>query len=126
MLTDGLFVISIGLLNAQTTKGKFLLELSSNMFDLGYTNSKSKSDDGTDEQTRHGFNIGVTPAVGYFVIDNLALGIDFNIGLQTGKSGDGSNYTFVTSHIGPFVRYYVPTTKVLPFFELGGSIGSWV
>ena len=123
-LTIGLIVISIGFLNAQTNQGKLLLGLSSDIFGLGYTTSQSKSDDNGSEEAHKSFNVNLSPKIGYFLIDNLAIGLDLGVGLQTGKTGsDNDKYTFTSSLVGPFVRYYVPTSKVLPFFELGGSIG---
>lgn len=123
--TIGLIIFSIGLLNAQTNQGKFLLGLSSDIFDLGYTTSKEKSDtDGTEEATKN-FNVNFGPKMGYFVIDNLVIGIDLGVGLQTSISGNDNKYIYTSSSVGPFVRYYVPTSKVLPFIELGGSIGSF-
>ena len=57
--------------------------------------------------------------LGFFVIDNLVLGLDLNIALSTVKYG-GDNYESSQNlfSAGPFIRYYIPTSKVLPFFEL--------
>lgn len=124
-LTIGLIVISIGFLNAQTNKGKLLLGLSSDIFNLGYSSSMLKSDATDSEQENKSFNVNFQSKIGYFFIDNFVIGLDLSTGLQTGKTGDDNDkYTFTSSHVGPFVRYYIPTSKVLPFFELGGSIGS--
>lgn len=124
-LTIGLIVISIGLLNAQTNQGKLIVSLSSNIFGLGYTTVKTKSDAvGSEEVNKH-FYVNLSPKIGYFLIDNLAIGLDLGVGFTffNSESGDNNNSTTSLS-AGPFVRYYVPTSKVLPFFELGGSFGS--
>ena len=64
--------------------------------------------------------------MGYFIIDNLAIGLDLNVGLTTYKTGDENDKFSTTSlSVGPFVRYYIPASKVLPFFELSGSAGAW-
>lgn len=124
-LTIGLIVISIGLINAQTNQGKYLLGLSSDIFSLGYTTSKTKSDANGSEEANKSFNVNLSPEIGYFIIDNLVIGLNLGVGSQTTKTGnDNDKYTFTSLSVGPFVRYYVPTSKVLPFFELGGSFGS--
>jgi hypothetical protein len=63
--------------------------------------------------------------VGYFVVDNLAVGIDFNIDYARSKRED-SDYTYTNTQFtaGPFVRYYLPSKKFLPFAEANYSIGS--
>ena len=134
-LTVGLIAISIGFLNAQTNQGKFIVGVSStnsflssgpDILKLGYTTTKSKSDaDGFEEsEPDKSFSINFLPKVGYFVIDNLAIGLELYVGLSSQKFGedkDKSSYTYLG--VGPFVRYYIPTSKVLPFFELSGSFG---
>ncbi len=123
-LTIGLFVISIGFLNAQTNQGKLLLGLSSDIFSLGYTTVKTKSDAGGSEDADKLFSVNLSPKVGYFVIDNLAIGLDFGVGLIANNIGTDDSNTTAWISAGPFVRYYVPTSKVLPFLELGGALGS--
>ena len=123
LLTVGLIIISIGMLNAQTNQGNFLLGLSSDIFSLGYTTTKTKSDAGGSEEADKSFNVNLSPKIGYFLIDNLAIGLDLGVEFVTINSGD-YNHSGTYISAGPFVRYYVPTSKVLPFFELGGSIGS--
>lgn len=123
LLTVVLIIISIGLLNAQTNQGKFLMGLSSNIFNLGYYTSMSKSDANGSEEADKRFGVFLQPKIGYFFIDNLVIGLDLGVGLQTGKTENDNNYTYTSSSVGPFVRYYVPTSKILPFFELGGSVG---
>ena len=134
-LTVGLIAISIGFLNAQTNQGKFIVGVSStnsflssgpDILKLGYTTTKSKSDaDGFEEsEPDKSFSINFLPKVGYFVIDNLAIGLDLYVGLSTHKFGeDRDKISQTLLGVGPFVRYYIPTSKVLPFFELSGSFG---
>jgi len=133
LLTVGLIAISIGLLNAQTNQGKFIVGVSSlhsfassgsELMSLGYTSIKSKSDaDGFQEsEPEKSFSINANPKAGYFVIDNLAIGLDLNIGFSIYNLGDDKS-SHTTFAVGPFVRYYIPTSKVLPFFELGASYG---
>jgi len=122
-LTIGLFAISIGFLNAQTNQGKLILSLSSDIFGLGFTTLKTISDTNGSEEASESFNVNLSPKIGYFLIDNLAIGLDLGVGLQTGNNGTYHKYTSTSLSAGPFVRYYIPALKVLPFFELGGSVG---
>ncbi len=136
LLTVFMLTISFGFLNAQTNQGKVLLGVSStlslygtgsDLMNLGYSSVKSKSDaDGFEESDPDKMtSINLLPKVGYFVIDNLALGLDVNIALSTTKDGEDSDkYSQTLLSVGPFIRYYIPTSKVLPFFEINGSLGS--
>lgn len=123
-LMIGLFVISIGILNAQTNQGSLLVSLSSDIFGLGYTYTKTKSDGGSSEGSKY-FNVNLSPQVGYFVIDNLVVGLDLTFGFRAYSSGAGAlDNTVTTINAGPFARYYIPTSKVLPFLELGSAFGT--
>jgi hypothetical protein len=77
--------------HAQTTpltKGRGLLSGS-----IGYQSVKYG---GNDSQETFNF----TPTIGYFVADNLALGLNGNVQLVGGYSGQN------TYSVGPFARYY--------------------
>lgn len=123
LLTIGLLVISIGFMNAQINKGGFKVGLSSDIFDLGYTKMKVNFDAGSEFSTKH-FNFNLAPKVSYFVIDKLEVGLDINFGLTMNYFDEDSFNRITTINAGPFVRYYIPTSKVLPFLELGGAFGS--
>lgn len=56
--------------------------------------------------------IGFTPAVGVFVINNVAVG--GNIGITHQKSGDVKNTNF---GIGPFARWYFTQAKARPLLH---------
>ncbi len=122
-------------LSAQTSKGSFLIggityieQIGSgaSSMNIGYTTIKSKDDSGDeDEHKDKEFSFNFTPKVGYFVIDNLVLGVDFTIASSFSKTTNTefkNNATFFG--VGPFARYYIPTKKVLPFAEAMYSVGS--
>jgi outer membrane protein len=94
--------------NAQMTKGGWLVGASSN---LGFSSGKVDKDQ-KDAQS----NFNLSPAVGYFVMDNLAVGAAINFGSE--KQGDVKNSSF---SFGPFARYYFPM-KV--YGQLSYDIGS--
>lgn len=48
------------------------------------------------------FNMSITPKIGFFIQDNIAIGGEIGLGLTT---GDG--FTTFTYSIGPFGRYYL-------------------
>ena len=58
--------------------------------------------------------IELTPSIGYFFVENFALGANLN--LAYAKTGE-SEAKQTTMGVGPFVRYYVGTAGVRPFLE---------
>ncbi len=141
ILAISLITINFGLLQAQTDhtqtdQRKMMVGVSStlslagtgsDLMNLGYSITQNKSDAaGVEEYDPNKMaNINLLPKVGYFIVDNLAIGLDLNIALSSTKHGE-LNYKFskMLLSVGPFVRYYIPTKKVLPYFEIYGSFGS--
>lgn len=80
------------LCSAQISKGTILAGASSN---LGFSNFKP---DGGVSYTN--FNLDVKG--GYFIIDNLAVGVGFGLSRL-----DQTNYTYSTGNFGIFGRYYI-------------------
>jgi hypothetical protein len=131
-------IISVNckILSAQTSKGKFLIgelsyiELLGNgvlgSANLGYSTFQNKSDGDNDNDKDKMFSINIVPRAGYFVINNLAIGLDVLLATEKVTSGGDVDYTYNSTlfAVGPFVRYYVPTKKVLPFAEVNYSMGS--
>ena len=124
-----------GFLSAQTTKGNFLLAQMTSIdvvgygaqssMNLGWTTYKSKNDSGDESDPIKAFSINLIPRVGYFVVDNLALGLNFDIDYARSKRRDSDLiYKSTLFTTGPFIRYYIPTLKLLPFAEINYSIGS--
>jgi len=119
---------------AQTNKGRFIVgEFTELRFDgsalnpmnFGYSNIKTKSDSGESDSDKNA-TINLMPKAGYFVIDNLAIGLDLSGTFSMTKSSSGSSKQTITIlSMGPFIRYYIPVSKVLPFFELNGLIGAY-
>ncbi|KAF5033826.1 Outer membrane protein beta-barrel domain protein [anaerobic digester metagenome] len=143
-----IFIAAMGILLpltlfGQTEKGKMLLGISSrysllpleeglsypDMMTLGFSTITFKSDDNNDgdSETLNYNCFNFTPKFGYFVIDNLALGLDMNIGMSSMKESNeffeySSNGILLSA--GPFLRYYFPVQKVLPYIEAGATLGS--
>lgn len=134
LLAVVLTVVSCGLLKAQTNKGRILIGVTSSLsltgtgsdlMTLGFSTMKVKSDAvGYEEpEPDRTVSLNLLPKIGYFVMDNLAIGLEVNRAFSATTSGSDTYVQTITSS-GPFVRYYVPTEKVLPYFEVSGSLGS--
>lgn len=116
-----------GMVNAQTEKGSWVVGGSTT---LGFnsTNTKYKYEgDSADGPKVSTFTI--TPSVGYFVIDKLAIGLDLGYTSLTTKMDEeflGSNYssksTLSTFSILPTATYYFKSnSKVLPYLGVGAG-----
>lgn len=115
-----------GSLMAQMTRqGNFIL---GSTIGFSSANSNITQDKGTGETTKenpYSTQLSVAPSIGYFLIDNLPLGIrldyTFNrVKDQNGLKAEDSNVLF-----GPFARYYIPMKHNLYFFgEAGFGFGN--
>ncbi|SHF27606.1 OmpW family outer membrane protein [Chryseobacterium takakiae] len=112
-------VALFGLANAQMTKGDWVISGNTGMgFNNINTNTKVN---GTKYDETKVSSFSVTPSVGYFVIDGLAVGIDLGFNTNTTKS-DGSKVTLSTFSVMPTATYYFNTdSKFFPF--VGAGIG---
>jgi len=119
----------------QLKKGNILLGVASTisldgswgseLMSLGFTSTKNKhgSDPAEDAYKCTVWNF--LPRVGYFVIDNLAVGIETAIsGYKEKGSNDYDNWSESMFAIGPWARYYYPQEKFYPFAELELLFGS--
>lgn len=105
---------------AQFTKGTILLSGESGL-GISALTTKAK-DSGNSTKLGNSTSFSFSPAAGYFLIDNLALGL--NLDLLTSKYKDdntGAKSTSTSFTVGPFVRYYI--TKGL-FGEFNLGVGS--
>jgi len=119
--------IGLTSLNAQLNQGNIMAGLSTTfsgnswyseglnpgagLFNLGFSTVKDLDDDEIDAKFA-AFNF--QPRIGYFVIDNLAIGLDLMAGIVREKDPDDSDtWTVTTLGAGPFVRYYYPWKKFI-------------
>lgn len=104
-----LLLISISL-NAQITKGNWLVG-----GDVSFSYSKSKPDSSVDSEA---FEIDLSPNIGYFFFNKLAVGSQFDFLVSRYKSDTG-NSNFETLFLSPFIKYYfLDNEKILnPFIE---------
>ena len=101
-------MLAITAVNAQTQKGSFLVGGTAS---IQSTKGASPGNSST---------ISVAPQVGYFLVDNLAVGITPSITYSWRRNDNTTN-----TGIGPFVRYYFPFGKFAIFPELKASFGTY-
>lgn len=104
-------VFSLSLtLNAQITKGNWLVG-----GNIGFSYSKSKPESTINSES---FNIDLSPNIGYFFWDKLALGTRVNYFYSHYKS-DSGNSKFDSFFISPFVKFYLLSEEKMinPFLE---------
>lgn len=116
-----------GAVNAQTEKGSWVVGGSTT---LGFNNATSKQKVGSN--TSDGPKIStftITPSVGYFVINKLAIGVDLGFTSITSKQEDdqmsayySAKSTVNTFSVMPTATYYFKSdSKLLPY--LGAGLG---
>jgi hypothetical protein len=118
---------------AQPEQGRILVSVTStaglgdfgtDLMNIGLTTQTVKYNGGGNGSAYSKLGINLLPRVGYFVVNNLAIGADILADFVTRKSKD-SDYKFTQSTLaaGPFARYYFPLEKVYPFIEASASFG---
>ena len=129
----GLFLF-LQIIHAQTEKGKTIVAISSALGIGGTSNgfafssNKTKSDNFNSDPIKiTSFNL--SPRVGYFVANNLALGAElfYSYSKQDDFLFEGDIlFEEVKSNsigAGPFARYYIKAKKLTPFIEAGVVFG---
>jgi len=119
--------------NAQLTKGNWLFE--GNLGNISFNNGNSKNT-GTgfkSESVSKNFNIDFYTRAGYFLTNDFALGADLGLGFNNGTYESTNTNGIKTSeskssstymNVGPFVRYYLPSTKQT--FRFYGQVGAGI
>lgn len=119
-----LFLLLSTFVFGQLEKGNIFMQASSS---IGFSTEKhSYTQAGTTTEYSKSTHFGFGPKVGYFVIDNLPVGLAINVNANktkyTGDSEEDINNNFT---IGPFARYYfVPQDKLKPMAEISAGFGS--
>lgn len=102
----------------QTTKGSFFISGSTGL-QFGSNNVRMTYDGNTQNEYDE-TSFSIMPSAGYFVIDNLAIGLSSNISHNKRTFKDGSEFTNNSTLIAPTALYYLPLTgQVRPYAELG-------
>jgi outer membrane protein len=107
---------------SQTTKGRFIVSGAAGLqVNAGTIKYEYDGEDfGDTKQT----TIQFTPSFGYFVIDNLAVGLSSSISSTTQKD-DGDKYTSTSIAIAPTVIYFFPVEgKIKPFVQVAAGLNN--
>jgi hypothetical protein len=92
--------------------------ISSELMSLGFIKIRYRYDSDPAEDAYKLTSYNFLPKAGYFVIDNLAAGLQAVVSGYTEKDLEyDDTYKERTIGIGPFVRYYYPLDKFYPFAE---------
>jgi outer membrane protein len=107
----------------QLEKGKCFLQGSSSM---GFSSEKyTYISGGTSTESSKTTHFGFRPKAGYFIIDNLPVGLNLSISTYKTKSIGSDNESVSTDiTFGPFARYYIKLDKLMPMAELYMSFGA--
>jgi opacity protein-like surface antigen len=107
---------------AQISKGSFLL--GSNL-SFNASNITEKNKNGNKNVLPSTYSLSVNPKLGYFVMENLSIGIDINF-IYTRDTTSNSSETSSRTHflMGPFGRYYfLLNDNLYLFFEANVGLG---
>ncbi len=97
---------------AQTEKGKFLIGASSSL-DFATASPKANNDFTSVEGAKTS-TFEFTPGAGYFILNNLAAGVQFSIN-STKEKDDTESYSETATMLLPFVVKYFGKGNVKPF-----------
>lgn len=116
------------LLSAQVTQGGNFILGSTVGFSTASSNITQEATGGIkSEESPYSTQINIAPSVGYFLFDNLALGIRMDYTLNRVEESN-NNYTEDSDVLfGPFGRFYLPMTEsndMYLFAEAGFGFGN--
>lgn len=112
-------------LTSPTSKGNYIIGGSSG-FNFSSVSLKIKSDSlETQDLGLRETSLSLTPIAGYFLIDDLAIGLGLSLILDKSKSDEfnfkSTNTTFIFT---PFIRYYFTKGTIKPFLQGNLGIGT--
>ena len=116
-----LFCASV--LSAQyTDQGNFMLGSTFGLSAAKSTISHSAGDGEASVENPTSTLFTISPSVGYFVLDELAIGISMDYTFSQVRSAEGEKNEDSNVLFGPFARYYLPIADDMAVF-LEGSFG---
>ncbi|NVO10707.1 MAG: outer membrane beta-barrel protein [Bacteroidales bacterium] len=114
-----LFVFSV---YGQTTQGTFLLGGDSKL-DFSAMNSKWKTDNGSGS-SGSSMSFQLSPKIGFFIIDNLAIGVKLPIGISYQEDKNHNKFSSTSLGISPFIKYYFGTSNIKPYLNSSAGFSS--
>ncbi|MEJ5104191.1 outer membrane beta-barrel protein [Chryseobacterium sp. MYb328] len=115
-------IVLFGLSNAQMTKGDWVISGNTGMGFNNIATTVKVGGKSTDSPKVNMFSI--TPSVGYFVIDKLAVGIDLGYVNRTTKYDDVKSTNSTFSVMPTATYYFTNSSKLVPFLGAGIGYGS--
>ena len=112
-----LILLSVSL-KAQTEKGTLLIGGASDL-NLVFQSLESRMDSDFDDLTST--SVVLVPQIGYFIIDDLALGARFVLGYNSYEIDNGDKRRITSFSFSPFVRYFFGEKNIKPY--VNGEIG---
>lgn len=107
---------------AQTEKGKFMLSGATGLQFISSNIEYEYDGQSEGEYTQNSFSI--MPSVGYFVVDNLAVGLSANFTSTTQKFEE-EKYTVTSTMLLPTALYYFPVEgQFKPLLQVGAGLMS--
>ena len=127
MKTTYILLITLSIFSvaqAQTEKGKLLVGATTTLNAGIIEHSRIRDNVSTLSERITRFSL--TPYAGYFIKDNLALGVQLSVSFSNRKDYDYNSKLRETSlAFSPFIQYYFGAKKVRPFVNASGGIGSY-
>lgn len=115
-------VALFGAMSAQTEKGSWVVGGSTT---LGFNNVSNKTKVGSESYDGAKVStFGFTPSVGYFVANNIAVGLDLGFMTTTTKEDDEKLTQSVVKIMPTGTYYFKSDSKVLPYLGVGVGYGS--
>jgi hypothetical protein len=113
--------IMVGVTSTAMLQGGWGSEIGS----LGFSGSKYEPNT-ENEEAYNETSYNLLPKGGYFIIDNLAAGLEVVISGYTEKyKNEDGKWSESLLGVGPFVRYYYPLDKIYPFAEVEALFGRY-
>ncbi len=107
---------------AQTEAGKIIVAGESSL-EFSATSDKWKDDDDSGDSGK-GTSFDFSPQVGYFIMDNLAIGAALPISFSSYKPEGGGKSKMSVLAIAPFARYYFGASNIKPYGQALVGFGS--
>lgn len=121
-----LLMSSVFITNAQVTdRGNFIIGGT-----LGFSSATSDVEQSINGQSTTldgatGTQLNISPSIGYFLVDNFALGVGMDYTFNKVEEPDGTEENDNDLLFGPFIRYYFPVGNNMSFFlESTAGFGS--
>ena len=107
----------------QTEKGKLFIGAQSNFnFNSSKFTTTSKSTNYSNTYTSDKTNsFSITPKIGYLILDNFVLGLDFKFSSSKVKDQDSNGFYTIS----PFAKYYLLESNFKPFLKASLGLGSF-